>query len=80
MSTDVSNYKLSANLGSGSYGIVKRKSIFFFTSSSLTLILVGTCLRTGKSVACKLLNKDEIKGNQSIISKVKKEYAILSKC
>jgi serine/threonine protein kinase len=71
----VGDYQLQTHLGTGSFGLVKCNFLPFLT---LILSLVGTHMKSKKCYACKIMKKDEIKGNPSLIEKVKKEFMILS--
>jgi len=68
----IGNYKLTKNLGNGTFGKVKRKFCMFL----IIWYIVAVHEVTGHKVAVKILNKKKIK-QQNVLEKVKREIKVL---
>ena len=71
----IGNYRLSKNLGNGSFGKVKRK-LLLYLMTVINEYLVAYNEVSSHEVAVKIMNKKKIK-QQGVFEKVKRELKVL---
>ena len=71
----IGNYRLSKNLGNGSFGKVKR-NLLLYTMTVINEFLVAYNEVSSHEVAVKIMNKKKIK-QQGVFEKVKREIKVL---